>query len=195
MIEGYLQRNTSIFCVNSSIMSEEQITAHKGAAAFETLERPLFGICNAFLDGIVDGSVRDFDRSWCTHGFSHVYSYVPTCWKLDCRIGMCICDNPKISASQLMGISVWRDRFRSGMFFQVMKTRWFHVLLQNRPFSNALYPSSDDAYFFDIIFSVVPVFVGAAFDRGAATVGIVMAAAATNVDRGWISISVWGYKV
>lgn len=46
----YLQRDTAIFCVHSSIMSEEEVSAHKRASTLEAFEGSFFGICNNLLD-------------------------------------------------------------------------------------------------------------------------------------------------
>ncbi len=38
------QRGAPIFGVNGAVVTEEQVTTHKGAATFEALERSLFGV-------------------------------------------------------------------------------------------------------------------------------------------------------
>lgn len=40
-----VQRNTPILCMNSPVMSQEQITTHKCALTLLTFEWPLFRIC------------------------------------------------------------------------------------------------------------------------------------------------------
>jgi hypothetical protein len=39
------QRGAAIFCVYGAVVAQEEVAAHKGAAALEALEGPLFGVC------------------------------------------------------------------------------------------------------------------------------------------------------
>jgi hypothetical protein len=46
-----VERDASIFGMDSTVMAEEQIAPHKRAAAFHALERPLLGVCIWWLAG------------------------------------------------------------------------------------------------------------------------------------------------
>jgi hypothetical protein len=50
-----VQGNASVFGMDSTIVAEKKIAAHKGAAALHALERPLLGICIAKLAYIAEG--------------------------------------------------------------------------------------------------------------------------------------------